>query len=301
MSDSYYHFEYCLGTFKELLNALNDVNVEEELKWDYIEDTLHDMTTDMLSTVANLKDEEEGRTLLAWFVVRQTPQNYGSMYYSFNWIVQECPETVQEEDNNNCIALHHVIRNAHSSSDMISLIFKAWPEAIMKQNDDGLTPLQLASSGIIKLVNTITLRTYGYSTLHIVTMHENISVEMIALILNSRPEATMILDRNGNTPLHYAVQNKNVSINQIKCLLHSSKDAPEVRNRYNQSPLHLAALNQDIPVDLLELLVTSMGKELLGRDTRNHTPLHSAVYSFVPSIDSIYFLLKSCPEVIKIE
>ena len=220
------------------------------------------------------------------------------MNYSFNWIVQECPETVQENDNNNCIALHHVIRNAHSSHDMIVLIIKAWPEAFMKQNDDGLTPLQLASREILVLVNTITHRTYGCSTLHIVTKHENISVEMIVLILNSWPEATMILDRNGNTPLHYAVHNRFVSINQIKCLLHSSKDALEVTNLNNQSPLHLAALNQNVSVDLLELLVTSIGTR---RDTRNHTPLHYAVYSFFPSIDSIYFLLRSCPEVIKIE
>ena len=300
MNDNF-TFGDCYATFEELLNVLNDVNVEEETKWNYIELTLHHMTTDMFRTVVNLKDEEEGRTLLAWFVVKQTPQNYGSMYYSFDWIVQECPETVQEEDNINCVALHHVIRNEHSSHDMIALIFKAWPEAIMKQNDDGLTPLQLASSEILELVNTITHRIYGCSTLHIVTKHENISVEMIVLILNSWPEATMILDRNGNTPLHYAVRNKNVSINQIKCLLHSSKDALKVRNQNNQSPLHLAALNQNVSVDLLELLVTSMGKELLGKDDNNLTPWHYAVYSFFPSIDSIYFLLKSCPEVILIE
>ena len=300
MSDSYYHFEYCLGTFKELLNALNDVNVEEELKWNYIENTLLSMTTDTLSTVANLKDEEEGRTLLAWFVVRQTPQNYRSMYYSFDMIVQECPETVQEEDYNNCIALHHVIRNAHSSHEMIALIFKAWPEAIMKQNYDGLTPLQLASSEVLHMLNRLTNRTHGCSILHIVTMHETISVEMIALILNSWPKATMLLDKNGDTPLHYAVRNKNVSINQIKCLLHSSKDALKVRNQYNQSPLHLAAHNQNVSIDLLEFLVTSMPNEIQGKDYKNLTPLHCAAYSFYPSIDSIYFLLKSCPEVILI-
>ena len=129
MNDNF-TFGDCNATFEGLLNALNDVNVEEVTKWNYIERTLHHMTTDMLSIVAKLKDEEEGRTLLAWFVVRLTPENYGLMYYSFDLIVQECPETVQEEDNNNCIALHHVVRNAHSSSDMISLIFKAWPEAI---------------------------------------------------------------------------------------------------------------------------------------------------------------------------
>ena len=278
---------------------MDDLNEDEETKWYNIEQTLHHMTTDMLRIVAKLKDEEEGRTLLAWFVVRLTPQNYGSMYYLFDWIVKECPETVQEEDNNNCIALHYVIRNAHSSHDMIALIFKAWPEAIMKQNDDGLTPLQLASSEVLHMLNRYTHRTYGCSTLHIITMHENISFEMIALILNSWPEeATMILDKNGNTPLHYAVQNRYVSINQIKCLLGSSIDLLEVRNRYNQSPLHWAALNQDVPVDVLEFLVTSMGKELLGRDTNNHTPLHCAAYSFFPSINTIYILLKSWPEVI---
>ena len=71
----------CYATFEEFLNALNDVNVEEETKWYYIELTLHHMTTDMFRTVVNLKDEEEGRTLLAWFVVRLTPQNHGSMSY----------------------------------------------------------------------------------------------------------------------------------------------------------------------------------------------------------------------------
>mmetsp|Transcript_69059 Transcript_69059/g.102609 ORF Transcript_69059/g.102609 Transcript_69059/m.102609 type:complete len:374 (-) Transcript_69059:200-1321(-) len=162
--------------------------------------------------------------------------------------------------------LHLAIR-CNATPDVLSLIFRKWPEATKEKDAEGCMPLHLAC-------------------------RFNKQLEVVSMLFDGYPDASRKEDKSGMTPLHYVCIERNVPIEMVSLLLRSWP-----KDKYSRyTPLHFACLN-NTRAEVISLLLEHWpdALKLYDRVGWGSTPLHYACKTNAP-LKVILVLLEKWPE-----
>jgi hypothetical protein len=190
-----------------------------------------------------------------------------------------------------CLPLHYACAGEDADIEYIKYLVSVYPEGLSSSTDDGHLPFTIACttgasfevmSFLLEMypdaAHSCTIDTYDYecdkSTMHLVLMSQDISLERVKYIYSVYPEALKRGDRNDKLPLHYCV---------------------------------IGFLGESAPFEVFEFILNSYPEAAMKYSTyqwyeehkRDKLPLHYAAMSRTPSVDAVCRLLLAYPDAIR--
>jgi hypothetical protein len=131
-----------------------------------------------------------------------------------------------------------------------------------------------------------------HSILHHACAARSPSVDIVASILQHRPELLHAVDNNtGNTPLHFACSAESPSLAVVELLLARGAN-PYALNREGLSPYHLSLLNPDDHAEKLlrKHFIFKVGVDINFPSGAGETPAHLVSISdrYFPSLEFLH-------------
>lgn len=177
--------------------------------------------------------------------------------------------------------IHLDIALKHGYSDIIEFLNKKLDPEINKRDEDGNTPLLIASTNgnaflvklLIKAGVDVNQSNYaGLTPLFIAT--KNNHVDVVRLLIEAKADVNKE-DKDGNTPLHEAVYHHNRDIIKLLIEAHADVDKGDIDG---WTPLHIAAHDPAVEhqfIDIITLLIEAKA-DVNKRNKNDTTPLHKA-------------------------
>lgn len=140
----------------------------------------------------------------------------------------------------------------------------------------------------------------GNTPLFIMLRKQNLTGEIIRLMVRSVPAQVMLLRNGGelDTPLHIALTNESIfaDIDTIRFLIDAQPAALLVQNDYEWSPIHVAVMSY-APIEILTLLVSTEPSSLLLQDYKGKTALMRLMESSYPMFfQAVQLFVSSYPD-----
>ena len=156
---------------------------------------------------------------------------------------------------------------------------------------------------------------WGYTPLHFSCQQDDISLEIVTILLEACPESVKVVSNNGSwLPIHGACQNR-ASIEVLDLLLQSYPESLNIRNSYNEKPSQLLKRSwEQFPSNdhmfllhnacagkfselLIQLLLEAFPQSCTLKDDKRMIPLHYACENREPNAVNIAMaLLDASPE-----
>jgi hypothetical protein len=156
---------------------------------------------------------------------------------------------------------------------MARFVARLWPPALGKRNRQGDLPAHIAAKGQ--------------------------SMHMLRFVAREWPQGLLEPNKAGRLPIHLAIRSFDKSSEKVQFLAEECPPSLQVRaGEYGQHPLH-AALGWELSFDLVQILVNGWPEALLERDGLGRLPLQVAAAPHLAQLDTIYFLLRTCPQVLR--
>jgi len=142
----------------------------------------------------------------------------------------------------------------------VQVLFDAYPEAVLKRNRNGRTPLKLARERAEINDDNVTEDNIAYLNSQRAQVINFLQTQLF--YANSSPESLVVQDENGWTRLHRALKD-NAPLGSIKLLVKKSVDTVQIADLKNAFPLHIACEFSSVKV--VQYMI-----EMLDERTRNH-------------------------------
>eukprot|EP00927_Polykrikos_kofoidii_P076801 TRINITY_DN73827_c0_g1_i1.p1 TRINITY_DN73827_c0_g1~~TRINITY_DN73827_c0_g1_i1.p1 ORF type:complete len:647 (-),score=81.93 TRINITY_DN73827_c0_g1_i1:195-2135(-) len=200
------------------------------------------------------------------------------------------PESARRADFRGLLPLHCTCSplNVNLTLEMLYTLIHIYPEAAQICDGD-----------------------YQYTPLHFLCMHEKISTEMLAAVLDANPESAKFAGdaggEHGAVPLHMLCSNSAVTEDMLKLLLQHNEEAPLTGcHDYNTLgratlPLHNLCGNRSISRSMLTMILDSNPKGFASRDISGDFPLHRLCENEFLSEEMLLAFLHRCPDAAKLK
>lgn len=183
----------------------------------------------------------------------------GSRLEVVAFLIERCPEALQEKDCRGQLPLHCAIQGG-ASPDVVRCLVHAHPTALQTKDEKGRLPLHLA---------VLKGDPFG-------------DEEVVQCLVERCPEALLEKDDAGWIPLHVALRYRSPR-GVVRRLVDGCPRSLQERDERGFLPLHFA-VHHGAPVEVIQLLVDEGPDDtLLERDTdRGYLPLHVAARRQAP-------------------
>eukprot|EP01032_Pedospumella_encystans_P012153 gene12153-14082_t len=132
----------------------------------------------------------------------------------------------------------------------------------------------------------------GFTPLHYAARGQ--SVQVLEVLLDAFPEATMMKSWDGKTPLFHAVDFHPFDVAVILQLISACPQACHEPKKYGQLPIH-AALDQGVPPEILRAMLThGVADADRYKDSSDFLPLHLALKNKAPA-EIVRLILQANP------
>ena len=195
--------------------------------------------------------------------------------------------------------------NAPSQLSRLLMKIPHGVQAATKTNDFGATPLHVACAqpGVAESVSQVaSLGTaaaaaiqdrHKRTPLHVAAQNSYATGDLIKVLTNLYPEASMEMTQRGHVPLHLAAQSQ-ASESVIKALIKANTKAAEARNKSNNTPLHDAAKYR-ASAGVVRILLETYPDAVYIQNQYGNLPLHCATAYQAPS-EVVTLLLEAWPD-----
>ena len=168
--------------------------------------------------------------------------------------------------------LHKCMDCYGNRDELVSVFLEAYPEALMKADDNGFLPLHRV----------------------LISANWDPQLKLVQLLINRAPESILCSPPSGALPLHLACRRKSESI--VKYLVDCFPDAVQYRDSDGNFPLDHALDAVDPNDRIVELLVKEYPVLLSFLDDKGRLPLHRTLRRQRNRYDKIVdILIEYCP------
>ena len=190
------------------------------------------------------------------------------------------------------LPLHIAVKRGFSLA-VIELLISIYPEALLKQDTYGRTPLNLSldinrcEADFLRLLACPEVMSindkYGNSVLHKYCQCEDIDIHVFREFVNSNPNSLGQTNTSMRTPLHVLIDSVSDEMDYdlfeplLEFLLVKYPVAVEKKDAEGYTPLHIACRDfnqEDENFGVIQLMVQACPKAVRVVDTGGNTPLH---------------------------
>jgi len=217
-------------------------------------------------------------------------------------LVQHAPETLQTQDRDGWLPLHHACF-VGASLETLNILVEAFPEGLNVENNHKKKPCDIISKQEARYK-------------HLLHSAVGLSVPLVKLLLQAFPNSCMHPDKRGNVPLHHLCTCGKRAANWldiIMILLEASPESFTVTDNHGNTPsqlltqlasthdengqylLHHEASKGIATADSLNILVRAYPESIAVPDYQNMLPFHIACLNTSSSIDVLMQFIQICP------
>ncbi|KAL3668660.1 hypothetical protein V7S43_005958 [Phytophthora oleae] len=121
---------------------------------------------------------------------------------------------------------------------------------------------------------------------------------MMTMAINTYPEATRSVDKNGRTPLHILCENSRVTVQALSVFAAALGELTLVQDSHGNLPLHCLCRNSSCDVSLVKKLASGKSAYATIND-EGQTPLHCLVIAEAPLKKEVFYhLIETFPNTV---
>jgi ankyrin repeat protein len=205
------------------------------------------------------------------------PLHLATDYELIRFLVQTCPDSVQEVDGDRGMTVLHLAVENGADAEVIEFLVEACPQLVRTKDKHGQIPLHCIS--------------------------DQTQLDAVESLVSQDREALHALDNEGRVPLHSAVENEGWG-EVVDFLIDAAPQSVHVRTSTNGSlPIHLAIQNIEYDPDgefaAVRSLVEAWPESLQEATAEGLLPLHCAAQC--AKFPLVRLLAEECPESVRVK